>query len=195
MKRQLKTLFIIISSIYLTGCVHLVVPEIVSVFTGPEPRSCSLDRGSCFDLTVDGQLATPMSPQEQQNLVDRLTRQNPHYSTCASCGSNISRINWQISAPVKDGLEVELIPIESDYFGDAIASSHILLFPLNGQDLRATKEITTNPSVRVGGVPIVSTEFVLAQDTLPPGEYLIHVSARGSTRRRDQKYVHFTVDK
>jgi len=198
--RSSKVLGICLILIYLTGCSvmenHLAYQAVKSLVSGPEPKSCHLDRGSCFDLAIDGQLATPLSKQEKQTLVDRLMLQHPHYTECSSCGGFVSRVAWQVTAPVKDGMSVETIPntFTAEYFGEKGVTSRVDLLPLNGQDINVASALVTDPSVRIGGAAMVGKRTVIAQDTLPPGEYLMHIRLNGVKGGRDAKYVYFIVE-
>jgi hypothetical protein len=81
------------------------------------------------------------------------------------------------------------LPEAVGYFGSgAEVSVHVV--PLEGQSLVTRPELSTSPSVRVGGSQVVTRADVIDSNRLPPGKYVLTARVSGSRRGWDcHKFV------
>lgn len=176
----------------LTGCPMLYtnMPTEESSEEASRAKSCKMYSGTCFDLTIDGQKAIPVTKEESTALSERLAPKQTRYTL-----GSVTRIDWRIPNPVRDGMKIEVTPNEcsEQCFGDLGTDGYISLTPLDNQKINTESRFSTDPSVRAGGAAVVSKQNVIAQKKLPPGEYSVKVRINGIRRGWAEKLVHFTV--
>lgn len=147
---------------------------------GQRDRSpCSGRVGHCFDLTIDGQ---PVVPLDDASLA----------STLQSVASQ--SICWMLAAPVQGALEPLVQPNgqTTEHLGALYDEVEIVVTALEGQEIPTRKGIRTDPTVRIGGVPMQTAVDVIDVEALPDGAYIATFRVRGPGGW-DRKGVYLTV--
>jgi hypothetical protein len=136
--------------------------------------------GHCVAAEVNGQKTVRLSKKTKKLLKERGT------SNLGNC-----EIRYEVPSPIRGDLDMRFawLPEAVAYFGaDAGVSVHV--FPLEGQSLVTRPELSTNPSVRVGGSQVVTRADVIDSNRLPPGKYVLTARVSGSRRGWDcHKFV------
>lgn len=141
--------------------------------------ACSRRAGHCFDLRIGGQHTRP--------LTDAALR--------ASLQEAVDRpVCWTLPAPVAGDLATEIVRnARSHLLGAQRAPLELVITGLEGQSVPTRKSIRTDPTVRIGGMPMQTVVDEIDTAALPPGAYVVQVRFVG-TANWDQQLVHLTVE-
>jgi hypothetical protein len=93
---------------------------------------------------------------------------------------------YEVPLPIRDDLDLRFdwMPEAIGYFG-APPEVLVHVYPLEGQSLETRPEISTAPSVQVGGSAVVTQADVVQGNRLPPGKYVLTARVSGSKRNWD----------
>ena len=140
------------------------------------PRCFSADReGHCVAARVNGQSTIRMTKKTKSLLKPRGSL---NFGNCDA--------RYEVPLPIRGDLDLryEWIPEAVAYFG-APPEVLVHVYPLEGQSLDTRPEISTAPSVRVGGSAVVTQADVVQGNRLPPGKYVLTSRVSGSLQNWD----------
>lgn len=145
----------------------------------PRGDSCSPRNGHCFDLEIDGQRVEP--------LADRALRER--------LGEAVSQaVCWRLPQPATGAIEA--IPTANVRTAAGLGTLRdeleIVVTGLEGQQIPTRKGIRTDPTVRIGGVPMQTVVDVIDTEALPAGAYVMTFRVRGRSGW-DRKAVYVEV--
>jgi hypothetical protein len=143
-----------------------------------EAQPCRHRAGHCFDLSIDG--------QRTQLLADAALR--------AELSRSVGRpVCWTLAAPVAGELDTEVVPnAHTERLGVQRAPLELVITALEGQVIPTRKAVRTDPTVRIGGMPMQTVVDAIDTAALPAGAYVVQVRYVG-TGNWDQQLVHLTV--
>lgn len=129
-------------------------------------RSCRDHVGWCFDLTVDGQAVVPLDDPALRAKLDR---------------ELATPLCWQLAEPTAGTLEavVKANRHTAGTIGELYDEVEIVVMGLEGQEVPTRKGIRTDPTVRIGGVPMQTQVDVIDTEKLPGGAYVATFRVRG----------------
>lgn len=134
---------------------------------GPrDRRPCGSRDGHCFDLAINRQQVVP--------LVDAALR--------ASLEDAVrSTVCWRITEPVQSALQPQVVSNDftAEHLGALYDELEIVVTGLEGQQIPTRKGIRTDPTVRIGGIPMQTTVDIIDLDALPAGGYIATFRVRG----------------
>jgi hypothetical protein len=139
--------------------------------------------GHCVGVTVNGQKTVRLT-KKTKKVLEALGGLSP--------GGGDTR--YEVPEPIRGDLDLKAdwLPEAAAYFGSpAEISVHVL--PLEGQDLATRPELSSDPSVRVGGSAVVTRADVIEGNRLPPGKYVLTVRASGARRNWDRQTLFVQV--
>ena len=145
----------------------------------------------CFEASRDGRcVAVVVNGQPAVRLTKNTKKMLEALGGLKTLGTETK---YEVPQPVRGALELraDWLPEAVAYFGaPPEVSVHVL--PLEGQRLDTQAELSTAPSVRVGGSAVVTQADVVKGNRLPPGKYVLTVRVHGSKRNWDRQtlYVH-----
>ena len=165
----------------LTGLIlaaTLVADDPCALPTGRDARVCSARVGYCFDADIDGQRAEPL---KDSALRAKLTEQVGSKAVC-----------WMLAKPTAGDIDVVLHANEhTPELGTLRKGFEIVVTGLEGQDVPTHKGLRTDPTVRIGGLPMQTAVDVIDGKSLPPGAYVVRVRVVGSQGYEDKSvYLH-----
>lgn len=144
-------------------------------------RSPCMKGGHCFDLSIDGQSVVPLLDSElRASLKDAVSRQ----------------VCWRLQDPVTGSLNavIQNNKLTAKHLGALYQEIEIVITGLDGQSIPTRKGIRTDPTVRIGGVPMQTSVDVIDLDALPNGSYVATFRARGP-EGWDRKAVYLSVQR
>lgn len=148
-------------------------------------ESCVSRNGACFDLAINGQPVVPLGSRAALSRYES--------GLDAAGVADLRSTTWMLQAPI-DGKIVMNPSINergAEWFGEN-AQAELMFRALTPVKLRMKRELREAEGVRVQGRGVIVEENVLADEKLPPGEYIFIVTARG-TRNWDRKHIHAVV--
>lgn len=143
-----------------------------------EAEACRNRVGHCFDVAIDG--------QRTQALTDADLR--------AALAEVVDRpVCWTLAAPVAGELDTEALPNPRTHrLGAQRAPLELVITALEGQTIPTRKAVRTDPTVRIGGMPMQTVVDMIDTAALPAGAYVVQVRYVG-TENWDQQLIHVTV--
>ena len=149
--------------------------------SGRDARVCSARVGYCFDADIDGQRAEFL---KDSALRAKLTEQVGSKAVC-----------WMLSKPTAGDIDVVLHANEhTAELGTLRKGFEIVVTGLEGQEVPTHKGLRTDPTVRIGGLPMQTAVDVIDTKSLPPGAYVVRVRVVGSQGYED-KSVYLRVER
>jgi hypothetical protein len=142
------------------------------------PRCFEADRdGHCVTVTVNGQKTVRLTRKTKKML-----------EPLGGLRSGGDNTRYEVPEPIRGELDLraDWLPEAVAYFG-APPQLTIHVLPLEGQDLVTRPELSTAPSVQVGGSAVVTQAEVVQSNRLPPGKYVLSVRVHGSKRNWDRQ--------
>jgi hypothetical protein len=148
---------------------------------GPKCFSASR-QGHCVVVELNGQRSAKISKKTKKALKDM-----------GALEYHGEEARYEIPAPVRGALDLraDFVPEAASFFGGG-GEFEAQVVPLEGQSLDTDRQRAADPTVRVGGSPVVTEENVLRENRLPPGRYLMAVRLRGPANW-DRQVVFFQV--
>lgn len=143
-----------------------------------DAAACSLRAGHCFDVSIGGQRTQPLTDAALgASLHDAVGR--------AVC--------WTLASPAAGDLVTEATANARTYLlGAPRAPLELVITGLEGQTIPTRKAIRTDPTVRIGGMPMQTVVDEIDTAALPPGAYVVQVRYVGKNNW-DQQLVHVVV--
>jgi hypothetical protein len=156
----------------------LAADDPCAVPTGPDAHVCHARVGHCFDVEIDGQRAEPL---KDAALRSRLTEQVGSKAVC-----------WTLPKPTLGDIDIVVRANEhTTELGELRPGYEVVVTGLEGQQVPTHKGIRTDPTVRIGGLPMQTAVDVIDGKSLPPGAYIIRVRVVGKLGYEDKSmYVH-----
>ena len=152
-----------------------------AVHAGREARVCSARAGHCFDLDIDGQHAEALMDSA---LRAKLTEQVGSKPVC-----------WMLPRPTAGSIDVVVHANEhTSELGTLRKGFEVVVTGLDGQEVPTHKGLRTDPTVRIGGLPMQTAVDVIDTKSLPPGAYVVRVPVVGSQGYED-KSVYLRVER
>lgn len=149
--------------------------------SGRDARVCSARVGYCFDADIDGQRAEPL---KDAALRAKLTEQVGSKAVC-----------WTLPKATAGDIDVVLHANEhTAELGTLRQGFEIVVTGLEGQEVPTHKGLRTDPTVRIGGLPMQTAVDVIDTKSLPPGAYVVRVRVVGS-RGYEDKSVYLRVER
>lgn len=142
------------------------------------PRCFDASRdGHCVAVTVNGQRSVRLT-KKTKKMLEALGGLKP--------GGGDTK--YEVPLPVRGAIDLQAdwLPEAVDYFG-ARPELTIHVLPLEGQSLETRPELSTAPSVNVGGSAVVTRSDVVEGNRLPPGKYVLTVRVHGSKQNWDRQ--------
>jgi hypothetical protein len=152
------------------ACAGLMVVATVAHAGDKFPKCFDAAReGDCVVVTVNGQKAVRLTRKTKKAL--------EALGALRAAGDST---RYEIPQPIRGELSVEAawLPEAAPYFGAPDVT--VMVYALEGQDLDTRPELSSDPTVQIGGSAAVTRSDVLQDNTLPPGKYLLSVRASGS---------------
>lgn len=140
------------------------------------PRCFKADRdGHCVAARVNGQSTVRMT-KKVKNLLK--PRGGVSFGNCDA--------HYEVPLPIRGDLDLhyEWLPEAVGYFGSP-PDVLVHVYPLEGQSLDTRPELSTAPSVQVGGSAVVTQSDVIQGNRLPPGKYVVTSRVSGSKQNWD----------
>jgi hypothetical protein len=167
---------LVLSTLMLSAA--LAAEDPCAVPAGPDAHICHARVGHCFDVEIDGQRAEPLADAA---LRARLTEQAGSKAVC-----------WTLPKPTMDDIDIVVRANEHTAdLGELRPGYEVVVTGLEGQQVPTHKGIRTDPTVRIGGLPMQTAVDVIDGKALPPGAYIIRVRVVGKLGYEDKSiYVH-----
>jgi len=146
----------------------------------------------CFDASRDGHcVAIQVSGQKSVKLSGKTKKMLKSMGALSQGGGET---RYEVPAPVRGDLVLtaDWLPEAVDYFG-AQPEVGIIVYPLEGQSLDTRPELSTAPSVQIGGSAAVTQADVIQGNRLPPGKYVLAVRVHGSKQNWDRQTLFVQV--
>jgi hypothetical protein len=146
------------------------------------PTACVAREGECFDLSINGVRVVPISSTSKSLLARYMSRLRAaekadlHYTQWETETLISGKLSYNGSANYRG----------SFWFGAESGLTDPIVIPLDGQDLKFTSSITSSAPGDPRGVALLSKS--LAQDTLPPGNYIFVIDYSGNDNW-DRKHI------
>lgn len=155
-----------------------------SAMAGGSP--CVHRTGSCFDMRLSGHPVVPLDSRDSLQLYES-------DSSHPARRNIVQQVSWRIEQPLDGPLRIEASPNElgKSWFGES-TTVDVAITPLTAQQVKVKRQLGAAPSVRVGGTPVAVVRDVLAEDRLPPGDYVFEARLRGPSNW-DKKSIFVTV--
>ncbi len=132
----------------------------------PRGDSCTPRNGHCFDLEIDGQRVEPLNDLALRDELSAAVSQ----SVC-----------WRLPQPASGAVQAQASGNARTALG--LGALHeeleIVVTGLQGQQIPTRKGIRTDPTVRIGGVPMQTAVDVIDTEALPGGTYVMTFRVRG----------------
>lgn len=178
MHRPQLTTALLLSTLLLLGTMPAEAARDPCVAPKRDSDACRLRVGHCFDATIGG--------QRTEALADATLR--------ASLEEIAGRpVCWTLPAPVAGELATEAAPnARTSMLGAPRAPLELVITGLEGQAIPTRKVVRTDPTVRIGGMPMQTIADAIDTAALPPGAYLVQVRYVGK-ENWDQQLVHVVV--
>lgn len=156
----------------------LAAEDPCAVPSGPDAHVCHAKVGHCIDVEIDGQRAEPL---KETALRARLTEQAGSKAVC-----------WTLSNPTVGDIDIVVRANEhTAELGELRPGYEVVVTSLEGQQVPTHKGIRTDPTVRIGGIPMQTAVDVIDGKSLPPGTYVVRVRVVGKFGYEDKSiYVH-----
>ena len=146
------------------------------------PTACVLREGDCFDLSINGVKVVPIS-STSKSLLARYKS-----SLSAAEKADVHYTRWETETPISGNLSYDGSANYggSLWFGAESGLTDPIVIPLDGQKLKFTSSITSSAPGDPRGVALLSKS--LAQDALPPGNYIFVIDYSGNDNW-DRKHI------
>lgn len=156
----------------------LAADDPCAVASGPDAHVCRARVGHCIDVEIDGQRAEPL---RDAALRAKLTEQVGSKAVC-----------WTLPKPTVGDIDIIVRANEhTPELGELRPGYEVVVTGLEGQQVPTHKGIRTDPTVRIGGLPMQTAVDVIDGKSLPPGAYVIRVRVVGKLGYEDKSmYVH-----
>lgn len=182
--RKLCTVATLAAAAILAQADTVPAPSYASYF---DRLPCVSRVGRCFDARIANLPVTVIETKaEQEQLVAQLP----------DTGARNDQVFWIVRAPVpgKNALDVftEANALGIKHVGKEKEEPDVTVYPLDGQHLESTSEVSAESSVRINGQAVLTQQEVLAGSFLPPGRYLFAIKYLGETNW-DRKWVYLVV--
>jgi hypothetical protein len=169
----------------LTGLGTLVLLTTAAAHADVKKPKCfeSAYDGHCVAVTANGQRTVKIAKKTKKMLKE-----------LGALSPSGDETRYEVPLPVRGALElhVDWLPEAVAYFG-AKPEADILVYPLEGQNLDTRSELSTAPSVQVGGSAVVTQADVIQGNRLPPGKYVLAIRVSGSRRSWDRQTLFVQV--
>jgi hypothetical protein len=154
----------------------------------PTKPACETFHNQCsFDVTINGRPVVAFDPKETFGRLET--------SLDNSQSHELREAKWQVAESVS-GKNFEVVALANQYtrgyFGAPTFAPDVIIQPLGDQKLKTRDILSSSGNVMIGGQRAITKGSVLAENTLPPGEYVIIVRAQG-TRTWDEKNIYVRV--
>jgi hypothetical protein len=146
----------------------------------------------CFDASRNGHCVAVRVNGQQTVRLTKKTKKMLEPLGGLKSGGDVT--HYEVPQPIRGELELraDWLPEAVAYFGaQPEVSVHVL--PLDGQRLDTHAELSTAPSVKVGGSAVVTQADVVKGNRLPPGKYVLTVRVHGSKRNWDSQTLYVQV--
>jgi hypothetical protein len=154
----------------------------------PTPSiECVHRQGDCFDLSINQSQAVPLGYRTRR-LIEQYK-----YNADAALLADLGYIEWEVVRPIHGRLEMSGRENGRDpyWFGRDAGVTEPIIVPLDGQTVRFSASIGSSAPRDPRGVALLQKH--LAQESLPPGNYIIIVDYSGALNW-DNKHVFVRVE-
>ena len=150
----------------------LAADDPCAVPSGPDAHACRAKVGHCIDVEIDGQQAAPL---QDAALRAKLTEQVGSKAVC-----------WTLPKPTSGDIDISVrANAHTPELGELRPGYEVVVTGLEGQQVPTHKGIRTDPTVRIGGLPMQTAVDVIDGKSLPPGAYVIRVRVVGKLGYED----------
>jgi len=165
-------------SVAISGCGFMI----------PTPSiECVHRQGDCFDLSINETQVVPIGYRTRRLI-------EPYkYNADAALLADLGYIEWEVVRPIHGRLEISGRENGRDpyWFGRDAGVTEPIIVPLDGQTVRFSASIGSSAPGDPRGVALLQKH--LAQESLPPGNYIIIVDYSGALNW-DRKHVFVRVE-
>jgi hypothetical protein len=169
----------LLTSLFLT--IAFAAEDPCAMPQGLDARVCGARVGHCFDLDIDGQHVQAL---RDSALRAKLTEQIGSKAVC-----------WTLPKPTAGSLDVVVHANEhTPELGTLRKGFEVVVTGLEGQEVPTHKGLRSDPTVRIGGLPMQTAVDVIDAKNLPPGAYVVRVRIVGSQGYED-KSVYLQVER
>lgn len=164
------------------GLLTLTLALALAVPAAAKGPKCFPREGHCVLVTVNGQRAVAMSKKERRALNG--LEERSHY---------VKDALYRLPDAIRGELDIRgaMVDGSQKWFGDG-AEVEAAIVPLDPVEIATEERLAEEPTVRIGGQPVVTVERSMQENRLPPGRYLLRLRLRGQGNW-DRQTVYFTV--
>lgn len=138
---------------------------------------CGWFDGYCFDAYVNGE---PVIPLQSEDVI-RPFLDASHY---------VRDVKWQLAKPITGPISVRAVVNEAGLAKlGARGTLQAQVVPLGDYRLASRRVISKSDNVRIAGQAATVASNVLQSNVLPPGNYLLRITARGDSWDRKTVFV------
>lgn len=143
----------------------------------PHPGDCISRTGHCFDAVINGQ---PVIPLRSRDSIEPFV----------TISGYVRDVEWQLAQPISGPVSVQIKPNQAgqEWLGPR-SRQQVQVVPLGDYDLASRPVQESRDDVRIGGQAVTTVSHVLESHTLPPGDYLLRITARGNNWDRKTVFV------